>query len=360
MRIPFGWLTCGGGLGRRQPARRSDRDHRGVRDTHSGATASGGSFGPPFRKARRGRRADAAPRLDGNERKAEMITPMTSTDPLVKALATRLRLIDLVGWQRIATWAEQSELSFEDLRLLLALAFKMDDGPASVHELADLAGFPLDVASPPPTGSGVAVTSVRNAVDTRSTSRGKSSSPGWTRRTARASRHTSTSSIATNVSCSVRPSRSRDKSKTRRQLLPGRTLRACALERHWGHGAHFALPPGRACPDHCGQASWRPCCPGVHSVSKPPAIEPNSWKPPTPSPAPKVCVCRVFGGGYRPQQLLAMQKVVGSNPFSRFRKAPLMRGFLVSGDLELGVRPATLSQQLSRAAAGGQLNAGPN
>ena len=60
-----------------------------------------------------------------------MITPMTSTDPLVEALATRLRLIDLVAWQRIATWAEQSELSFEDLRLLLALAFKMDDGPAA-------------------------------------------------------------------------------------------------------------------------------------------------------------------------------------------------------------------------------------
>jgi hypothetical protein len=77
-----------------------------------------------------------------------MITPMTSTDPLVEALATRLRLIDLVAWQRIATWAEQSELSFEDLRLLLALAFKMDEGPATVSELADLAGFPLDVAYP--------------------------------------------------------------------------------------------------------------------------------------------------------------------------------------------------------------------
>jgi DNA-binding MarR family transcriptional regulator len=77
-----------------------------------------------------------------------MITPMTSTDPLVEALATRLRLIDLVGWQRIATWAEQSELSFADLRLLLAFAFKMDDGPATVSDLADLAGFSLDVAYP--------------------------------------------------------------------------------------------------------------------------------------------------------------------------------------------------------------------
>ncbi len=75
-----------------------------------------------------------------------MITPTTSSDPLVEALATRLRLIDLVAWQQIATWAEQSELSFEDLRLLLALA--MADGPAAVSELAELAGFSLDVAYP--------------------------------------------------------------------------------------------------------------------------------------------------------------------------------------------------------------------
>ena len=77
-----------------------------------------------------------------------MITPTTSTDPLVEVLATRLRLIDLVAWQRIAAWAEQAELSFEDLRLLLALAVKMDDGPAAISELADLAGFSLDVAYP--------------------------------------------------------------------------------------------------------------------------------------------------------------------------------------------------------------------
>ncbi len=77
-----------------------------------------------------------------------MITPTTSTDPLVDALATRLRVMDIVGWQRIAAWAEESGFSFEDLRLLLALALKMDDGPAAVSELADLAGFPLDVAYP--------------------------------------------------------------------------------------------------------------------------------------------------------------------------------------------------------------------
>jgi DNA-binding MarR family transcriptional regulator len=77
-----------------------------------------------------------------------MITPTTPTDPLVETIATRLRVMDLVGWQRIAKWAEQSELSFEDLRLLLALAVKMDDGPAPISELADLAGFSLDVAYP--------------------------------------------------------------------------------------------------------------------------------------------------------------------------------------------------------------------
>ena len=77
-----------------------------------------------------------------------MITPMTPTDPLVEALATRLRLMDLIGWQRIATWAEEAELSFEDLRLLLALALKTDDGPMAVGELGELAGFSLDVAYP--------------------------------------------------------------------------------------------------------------------------------------------------------------------------------------------------------------------
>ena len=77
-----------------------------------------------------------------------MITFTTSTDPLVEVLATRLRRMDLVAWQRIATWAEQSELSFEDLRLLLALAVKMDDGPTAISELADLSGFSLEVAYP--------------------------------------------------------------------------------------------------------------------------------------------------------------------------------------------------------------------
>jgi Mn-dependent DtxR family transcriptional regulator len=76
------------------------------------------------------------------------MTPTTSTDPLVEAIAARLRVMDLVGWQRIATWAEESQLSFEDLRLLLAIALKKTEGPAAVSELAELAGFSLDVAYP--------------------------------------------------------------------------------------------------------------------------------------------------------------------------------------------------------------------
>jgi DNA-binding MarR family transcriptional regulator len=57
-------------------------------------------------------------------------------------------VIDLVAWQGIAAWAEESELSFEDLRLLLALALKLDEGPATVTDLAELAGFSLEVAYP--------------------------------------------------------------------------------------------------------------------------------------------------------------------------------------------------------------------
>lgn len=77
-----------------------------------------------------------------------MISATTSPDPLVEVLAARLRVLDLLAWQRIATWAEESDLSFEDLRLLLALAVKADDGGVPISELAGLAGFSLDVAYP--------------------------------------------------------------------------------------------------------------------------------------------------------------------------------------------------------------------
>jgi DNA-binding MarR family transcriptional regulator len=78
--------------------------------------------------------------------KAEMTRPTTSTDPLVEALATRLLRIDLVAWQRIAAWAEKFELSFEDLRLMLAL--KLQGGPTGVSVLAELGGLSLDAAYP--------------------------------------------------------------------------------------------------------------------------------------------------------------------------------------------------------------------
>src|SRR5215218_3124974 len=143
-----------------------------------------------------------------------MITRTTPTDPLVEVLATRLRLMDLVSWQRIAACAEESELSFEDLRLLLALAFKLDDGPATISDLADLAGVPLDVAYPAThrlRGRGY----VREErVDTRSVRRGKSSSPSWTRPAARGSRHTSTSLVLTRPGGSTPPSASCDDSNS--------------------------------------------------------------------------------------------------------------------------------------------------
>src|SRR4051812_10613632 len=75
-----------------------------------------------------------------------MTSPATSTDPLVEVLATRMRHMDLVAWQRIASWAEQVELSFENLRVLLAI--NVCDGPVAAHELAALAGLPLHAAYP--------------------------------------------------------------------------------------------------------------------------------------------------------------------------------------------------------------------
>jgi DNA-binding MarR family transcriptional regulator len=72
--------------------------------------------------------------------------PTTSTDRLVEAFATRLHRVDLIGWQRIAAWAENLELSFNDLRLMLAL--KLEGGATGVSDLADSAGLSLDAAYP--------------------------------------------------------------------------------------------------------------------------------------------------------------------------------------------------------------------
>ena len=75
-----------------------------------------------------------------------MSAPPSSVDALVDVLATRLRTMDLIAWNRIATLAEERELSFEDLRMLLALSIM--DGPAPVSEFGNLAGFSLEVAYP--------------------------------------------------------------------------------------------------------------------------------------------------------------------------------------------------------------------
>jgi hypothetical protein len=64
------------------------------------------------------------------------------SNPLVEALAGQLRRVDLVAWQRIASWAEQFELSFENLRVLLAL--RVEGGPAAVSELAELGGLSVE------------------------------------------------------------------------------------------------------------------------------------------------------------------------------------------------------------------------
>jgi DNA-binding MarR family transcriptional regulator len=57
-----------------------------------------------------------------------------------------LRRVDLIGWAQVAAWAEKLELSFEDLRLLLALTIK--DGPSRVSDLARISGLSLDAAYP--------------------------------------------------------------------------------------------------------------------------------------------------------------------------------------------------------------------
>jgi hypothetical protein len=70
------------------------------------------------------------------------LEPPTSTESLVEALAARLHMVDLIGWAQITARAEKLGLSFEDLRLLLALTTR--EGPSSVSDLARISGFSLD------------------------------------------------------------------------------------------------------------------------------------------------------------------------------------------------------------------------
>ena len=73
-------------------------------------------------------------------------TRNASTEPLVDTLAKRLRCVDLVSWGEITMRAEELALSFEDLRLLLALTTR--NGPSSASELAPISGFSLQAAYP--------------------------------------------------------------------------------------------------------------------------------------------------------------------------------------------------------------------
>jgi hypothetical protein len=88
----------------------------------------------------------ATPRR-GDARFSERInqsSPILDRTPLVEALRARLRRVDLIGWAQITARAEDLGRSFEDLRLLLALAVM--DGACSVSDLARLSGLPLDAA----------------------------------------------------------------------------------------------------------------------------------------------------------------------------------------------------------------------
>jgi DNA-binding MarR family transcriptional regulator len=75
-----------------------------------------------------------------------MSFPTSSTEPLVNALASRLRCVDLASWAEITRPVEELALSFEDLRLLLALSTRT--GSSSVSELARIGGLSLDAAYP--------------------------------------------------------------------------------------------------------------------------------------------------------------------------------------------------------------------
>ena len=59
----------------------------------------------------------------------------------------------------------------------------------------------------------------------------------------------------------------------------------------------------------------------VSSLSKPLRSRGNSWNPISRVLAPNPLICRHFEPFWTREQLLAMQKVVGSNPISRFEKA---------------------------------------
>jgi len=68
----------------------------------------------------------------------------------------------------------------------------------------------------------------------------------------------------------------------------------------------------------------------VRSLSKPLRFRPNSWNAHSWEPAGDLPICRHFGPICEAELLLAMQKVEGSNPFSRSRKTCDLQVFFVS------------------------------
>src|SRR5215203_1958442 len=118
---------------------------------------------------------------------------------------------------------------------------------------------------------------------------------------------------------------------------------------------------GARCEPTVRERSRRPIdtVPSPVSVRKPPRFRGKSWKASPMAYRSETRILQDFLGrlGIPPSACHAEGR--GFESLQPLQKAPLIRGFLVPGDLELGVRPATLSQQLSRAAAGAQqLSAG--
>src|SRR5215217_25020 len=65
----------------------------------------------------------------------------------------------------------------------------------------------------------------------------------------------------------------------------------------------------------------------VISLSKPLRSRGNCWKPISRVLAPNPLICRRYETFWTREQLLGMQKVVGSNPIRRFRKGLHLQTF---------------------------------
>jgi hypothetical protein len=65
----------------------------------------------------------------------------------------------------------------------------------------------------------------------------------------------------------------------------------------------------------------------VISLPKPLRSRGNSWNPISRVLAPNPLICRHFETFWTREHLLAMQKVEGSNPFSRFEKGLHLQAF---------------------------------